>query len=196
NKSGQTTRAQQQQQAAARRNRAPAAGTQARAAEPPAVKVPAEQPPTTAAAAQPQQTRHYVDISAVRIQQWLARTPDLRFRRGASVLLSKATSRESWESTLPAGTKWNEEAGSVNGVVSLEYDPAETDAGPAKVLADAARAVAQGMRQIMPHIPIQAFAGEGDTYAAAYPGMAKARRSGDFLIDSPPAPAEVILAKP
>src|SRR6185437_9975847 len=107
-------------------------------------------PPTTAAAAQPQQTRHYVDISAVRIQQWLSRTPDLRFRRGASVLLSRATSEESWESRLPAGTKWNDEAGSVDGVVSLKYDPTSTDAAPAKVLADAARTVAEDMRKTMP----------------------------------------------
>jgi hypothetical protein len=152
-----------------------------------------------------------VDIAAVRIQEWLGRTPDLRFRRGASVLLSKATAREEWEHRLPAGTRWNDEAGSVDGVVSLVFDPSvdtsnvdtstvstqtETDDAPAKVLADAARIVAQSMRETMPHCPIQAVEGTGASYAAAYLVIARKRRDGDFLIDSPPAPAEVILAKP
>lgn len=202
NKGGQASKAQQQQQAAARRNLTPSGGTQARpvpgpreAATNTATKRPVAPPVPSTATAQPV-TNHYVDISAVRIQQWLGRTPDLKFRRGASVLLSKATSEESWESKLPAGTKWNDEAGSVDGVVSLKYDPASTDAEPTKVLADAARTVAEDMRKAMPHCPIQAVVGEGATYTAAYPGMAKARRDGNFLIDSAPVPAEVILAKP
>src|SRR5208337_3174423 len=67
---------------------------------------------------------------------------------------------------------------------------------PAKVLADAARVVAQSMREAMPHCPIQAVKGTGATYAAAYSDIARKRRDADFLIDSPPAPAEAILAKP
>jgi hypothetical protein len=191
NKSGRTQQ-QQQQQAAARRN-PPPSGTQAR----PSTPAPQPQPPSTPARPARPQSRHYVDIAAVHIQAWLGRTPDLRFRRGASVLLSRATAREAWEPRLPAGTRWNAEAGSVDGVVSLVLDPdsgANDDA--ATVLADAARAVAQSMRQTMPHCPIQAVDGTGTTYAVAYPVMARKRRDGDFLIDSPPAPAEVILAKP
>ena len=61
---------------------------------------------------------------------------------------------------------------------------------------EAAHAVAQRMRATMPHCPVQAVTGTGESYAAAYPGMELARRDGDFLIDSPPAPPEVILAKP
>jgi hypothetical protein len=194
-KSGQVSRAQQQQ-AAARRNLAPSNSAQLRPAT--AKTAPQETQATQATQGTPalSQTKHYLDISAVRIQEWLARTPDLRFRRGASVLLSRVTAKESWAAKLPPGTRWNEEAGSVDGVVSLEFDPAATAAGPAKVLVDAAREVARSMRQIMPHCPIQAVSGTGPTYAAAYPDMAKARRNGDFVIDAPPAPAEVILAKP
>ena len=200
-KSGQVSRAQQQQQAAARRNIAPPAGARTG----PSIPAPQELPSSSPARPAPPQSRYYLDVAAVRIQEWLGRTPDLRFRRGASVLLSKATAREEWEPRLPAGTRWNDEAGSVDGIVSLVFVPVaetqtetetETDANPAKVLADAARVVALSMRKTMPHCPIQAVAGTGATYAAAYPAIARKRRDGDFLIDSPPAPAEVILAKP
>jgi hypothetical protein len=216
NKSGQAARSQQQQQPATRRNLAFPGGTQAgpspvtAATGSPPASIPAPQVPPSPRPAKSTQpsSRHYVDIAAVRIQEWLGRTPDLRFRRGASVLLSKATARKEWELRLPAGTRWNDEAGSVDGVVSLVFDPTIaraadtpavgtlTDVDPAKVLADAARMVAQSMRKTMPHCPIQAVNGTGATYAAAYQVIARKRRDGDFLVDSPPAPAEVILAKP
>ena len=52
------------------------------------------------------------------------------------------------------------------------------------------------MRATMPYCPVQAVTGTGDSYAAAFEGMEQARRDGSFLVDSPPAPPEVILAKP
>ena len=36
-------------------------------------------------------------------KDWLGRTPDLKFRRGGSVLLSEATERRFWDARLPAG---------------------------------------------------------------------------------------------
>lgn len=137
-----------------------------------------------------QPERWFVDISAVRIQEWLARTPDLKFRRGASILLRETTARGEREKRLPAGAGWNDEAGSVDGVVSLVM------ADDAQDRAAAAREVAGDMRRRMPSLYIQAVEGRGRTYVEAYEGMARARRDGDLLIDLPPAPAEVMVAKP
>ncbi len=170
----QASRARQQQQAPA------ASPPPAPAASPPPV-------PATGGAAAP--LRRYLDVSAVRIQDWLGRTPDLKFRRGASVLLSQATAPDAWEGRLPKGATWNDEAGNVDGVVCLVV---AEDAD----IAEVARAVAGSMREKMPHCPIQAVTGTAESYAAAYPAMAMARRDGDLLIDSPPAPPEVVLARP
>lgn len=193
--SGQAARQRQQQEAAARRRGTSAAAGPGR----PATAPPAPEPAAQAALPQgkprdaEQRERWFLDVSAVRIQEWLARTPDLKFRRGASVLLSEATAADEWAARLPAGTQWNDEAGSVDGVVSLELaaDTGERDSGEA-----AARQVAAVLREKMPHIHIQAIAGRGATYADAYAGMARARRDGDLLLDLPPAPPEVIEAKP
>lgn len=181
------SRIQQQQQAAARRNVVVARPGRADESAPGREVQQAAGPGEAAAV----EVRHYLDVSAVRIQDWLGRTPDLKFRRGASVLLSETTSGDAWEGRLPEGMAWNCEAGNVSGVVSLVLDdPARTE------LTEAARTVVASMRATMPHCPIQAVAGTGDSYAAAYPAMDLARRDGDFLVDSPPAPAELFLAKP
>ncbi len=191
---------QQQQQAAAARRRpsdagSPAgtsAGSTGRAAE-------SGQPPVTAApeVRQAGSVHHYLDVSAVRIQEWLARTPDLKFRRGASVMLSAATGRDAWpDEQLPPGMHWNTEAGDLDGVVSVVADQEIAEADVAGRLADAAREIGQVLRRSLPHCHIQAVTGTGDSYAAAYHAIDQARRDGDFLLDSPPAPAEAILAKP
>lgn len=195
-KGSQSSRTQQQQQAAARRSAGvPRAGRSGDSGlgrgTAPASTVPDQ--------AAPSPVRHYLDVSAIRIQDWLGRTPDLKFRRGASVLLSEATARDAWEGRLPAGLAWNDEAGDVDGVVSLVVaDATGESAGSMEGtgLARAARLIVQSMRETMPYCPIQAVAGNGETYAAAYPAMAMARRDGEFLVDSPPAPPEAILAKP
>jgi hypothetical protein len=146
-------------------------------------------------AAQPATAQAYLDVSAVRIQEWLARTPDLKFRRGASVLLTEATGREAWEEhgVLPAGVGWNDEAGDVDGVVSLVMDERASDAG---LIEEAARLVAGRLRAKMPYCLIQAVAGTGSSYVEAYKGMAEARREGRYLVDSPAAQPEVVVAKP
>lgn len=194
-KGAQSSRAQQQQQAAAKRN-VPAPGRSGGTAESgagrpstagPSGSIPASDPALVAPAILGR--RRYLDVSAVRIQDWLGRTPDLKFRRGASVLLSEATGPDAWSGRLPAGATWNNEAGHVDGVVSLVVDD---DAD----MTEAARSVVRSMREKMPHCPIQAVTGGAGSYAAAYPTMALARRDCAFLIDSPPAPPEVVLAKP
>jgi hypothetical protein len=141
--------------------------------------------------------RYYLDVSAVRIQQWLGRTPDLKFRRGASVMLSEATGRDAWpDSQLPAGTRWNTEAGDLDGVVSLVVEDAVAEADVGACLRSAAREVATTLRRKLPQCPVQAVTGAGDSYASAFAQIERARRAGDLLVDSPPPPAELILAKP
>lgn len=205
---------QQQQQDAARRHGAPQAGARERPAVPGQagrpvrdVQLPAARPAPDAAADRPagtaagghagtERTYFYADVAAVRIQDWLGRTPGLIFRRGASALLTKATGSHQWEGNLPPNVRWNPGAGTVSGVVPLLADESVDAADAPKVLQDAARQVARRMRELMPHCSIQAAAGEGPSYAEAYAGMAARRREGDYLLDWPAAPPEVILAKP
>src|SRR5262249_44803202 len=119
--------------------------------------------------------------------------PDLKFRRGASVLLAEATARDEW-AELPPGVRWNDEAGELDGVVSLVVDDTVTD--PERCAAEAARGVARRLQAGMPDGPVRAATGTGDGYAAAFEEMERARRDGRLLVDVPPAPPEVILAKP
>jgi hypothetical protein len=189
-KGSQVSRAQQQQEAAAKRRGAGTAAGHDRS-----MPQAAPQPAGPGQAASRTQVRHYLDVSAVRIQDWLTRTPDLKFRRGASVLLTEATARDAWDE-LPPGMGWNDEAGEVDGVVALVVDDTVADDDAGRCVQDAARAVALRMRAVMPYCPVQAVSGTGDGYAIAYEGMEQARREGRFLVDSPPAPPEVILAKP
>ena len=158
-KGGGKSAQQRQQQEAAARRRGAGPGLN-RAAAPTSV----ESTPTatqhtnaTPETGEPQ-VRWFLDVSAVRIQEWLARTPDLKVRRGASVLLSEATAQDEWEPRLPGGTEWNTEAGSVDGVVSLQL---AADDDSERRLDDAARHVAARMRQKMPYIHIQAVARKG-----------------------------------
>jgi hypothetical protein len=174
-KGGQATRIQQQQEAAAKRRRV-GAGTGSRQQEAPRVE-------------KIRETRHYLDVSVVRIQEWLARTPDLRFRRGGSSLLAEMTADYDWGAVLPPEVSLNTEAGTVDGVVSL----VSADDGP---LAATARDVVARIRQRVPYCHLQAVSGTGDSYAGAYPQMARKRQDGDLLVDSPPVPQEVIVAKP
>lgn len=157
---------------------------------PQVISPPGAFPPT------PARVLYYVDISAIRIQDWLGRTPDLKFRRGGSVLLSEATERKTWEARLPDGARWNDEAGEVDGVVSLVFDDCTADDSPDVTAKAVARRVVERLRAAMPHCQVQAIAGQGESYTAAYPAMAVARRDGALLIDSPPAPPELFLAKP
>lgn len=189
-KGGQVSRAQQQQEAAARRR-----GVGVPAGRDRSTPAAVPQPETAGQAAPEPETRHYLDVSAVRIQDWLTRTPDLKFRRGASVLLAEATARDAWD-RLPPGMSWNDQAGEVDGVVSLVLQNAVAGAEAGSCLEAAARAVAVRMREKMPYCPVQAVTGTGESYAAAYEVMEHARREGRLLADSPPPPPEVILAKP
>src|ERR1039457_1536423 len=189
-KGSQTTRAQQQEAAARRRSAGVPAGRDR------SMPPPAPEPDSLAQPASAREIRHYLDVSAVRIQDWLTRTPDLKFRRGASVLLTEATARDVVDGEMPPGMRWNDQAGELDGVITLVVEDSVADDDVEDCLKAAAHAVARRMRASMPYCPIQAVSGRGDSYAAAYEEMEQARRDGSFLADSPPVPPEVILAKP
>jgi hypothetical protein len=200
---GQAARQRQQQDAAARRrgiSQAPGARQ-----APQGSTGTGREPATVTSRPQVVRTeeRWYLDVSALRIQEWLARTPRLKFRRGGSILLSQVTEEEAWDGRLPAGTAWNAEAGNVAGVVSLLLTGrAETPDGPASeesattAAREAAAEAVRRMREQMPFLHVQAVLGRGQSYAQAYEEMKRTRREGAVLLDSPPAPQELILAKP
>lgn len=195
-KSGQASRAQQQADAARRRGGGMQAGQSG--AVPAAQPQAARKAATTDVPLPPMPEQRYLDVSAVRIQEWLARTPDLKFRRGASALLLGVTEKDAWPAAeLPAGVRWNDEAGEVAGVVSLVLDEVTAAAGgDEERVAAIAREVAGKLRQKMPYCPVQAVTGTGASYVEAYQKMAASRRAGRLVVDSPAAPSEVILAKP
>ncbi|HSV64355.1 MAG TPA: hypothetical protein VLJ59_00415 [Mycobacteriales bacterium] len=138
-------------------------------------------------------TRYYLDVSAIRIQEWLARTPSLKQWRGASVMLSDATSRDAWKGKLPAGTRWNDEAGDLAGVVSLLAESDSADEAR-EALVEAARVVAADLRARLPHCPIRGFVGSGTSYARAYAEIDQKRRAGMTEVDAPTPPPELVLA--
>ena len=192
---GQAARQRQQQEAAARRRGiSPASGSRqirqpgAGAGHEPETVTPGPQ-------AAPAAERWYLDVSALRIQEWLARTPGLKFRRGGSILLSDVTEERAWHGHLPAGTEWNPEAGNVDGVVPLLLtggpgipDGSASEESPAAAARTAAVEVVRRMREQMPFLHIQAVLGSGQSYAQAYEEMRRTRGEGAVLLDSPPAP--------
>ncbi len=184
---------QQQQDAAARRRIGGGPSAASRAAAPEAQAAPS----SPAAATQESAVRYYLDVSVVRIQEWLGRTPGLKFRRGGSALLSLATGQAAWpDDALPAGTRWNTEAGDLDGVVCLVIDDEVPEPEVTGTLDAAARQVAGVLRHKLPFCHIQAVSGSGDCYATAFAQLAQARRGGVFLVDSPAPAAELVLAKP
>jgi hypothetical protein len=67
----------------------------------------------------------YVDFGAVRIQQYLARTPALRGLRAASNNLARATADASVGEVIGDLAEVNPEAGRADGVVSVRFPAAE-----------------------------------------------------------------------
>lgn len=169
-------------QTRAQRQAATASSARAKSARP----VPAE--------ATPPGLRTFVDVSVVRVQGYLARTGDLRGFRGASRLVSSATSHEHWEQRLPPNTKINPEAGDIDGVLSIEVtaDPDETDTCTTQLAIE----LVSELRALLPAAYLTAVRGDGTDYVHAYQQMKTRRSTGDLLRDSPPPANEVVLAKP
>jgi len=137
----------------------------------------------------------YLDVGVARIQTWLARSSDLRGRRGASNMLTRATSERQWAgfppqhpAWMPDGAHWNQEAGDVDGVVNLVIDD---DVDPATV----AREVVKRLRMELPSVTLEASWARAADYATAYGEMRRQRDEGGGII-SLPLVAELSVARP
>lgn len=127
----------------------------------------------------------YLDVAAVRIQRYLARTPTLRGRRGASAALADATYCDSDDAPLLTQLKGrarpNHEAGDIDGVVSLivEPGPEATEGGSGAASEEQAEAVAKEvlcfLRDRLPGAQFQAVWGCGASYLDAYRKVIKER---------------------
>jgi hypothetical protein len=142
----------------------------------------------------PARPRYYLDVAAIRIQDWLARTPALKQWRGASVMLSDATAEDQWRANLPPGTEWNDEAGDLAGVVSLRATDELDEQAARSRLREAAAVVVAELRRKLPHCQFESFIGGGPTYAHAYQQISVARRRGEDVVNAPAAPSELMLA--
>ncbi|MGH8934101.1 MAG: Cas10/Cmr2 second palm domain-containing protein [Egibacteraceae bacterium] len=101
----------------------------------------------------------YLDVAAVRIQSYLAHTPALWGRRGASAMLAGATSDERVQETVP-GVEVNRAAGSADGTIHLVV-PAGRDP------ADLALRLFTPLREQVPGAEFHAVWGEGPSYVEA-----------------------------
>jgi hypothetical protein len=158
-------------------------------------------------------THLYLDISAVRIQSYLSRTPQLKGRRGASAAIAEATRLTDDAPVLKAGgARINAEAGQADGVINLVLDlpdPLQAlersgpAAGPGSVRAEPgsgggrqadtaatalAREVFAQLRQRLPGAYFQAVWGIGESYLQVHHDTIGPRLArGDILSDLPPA---------
>lgn len=160
----------------------------------------------------------YGDLAAVRIQEWLDRTPALRLRRGASALLSDLTRADGSvvQAALPEigddmvryrqldgdlRVQLNSEAGDVDGVISLVVPDVEPGNAARDRARDALRTVIVGMAHSLhahlPALPIQAVTSEpAETYIEAHAWIAKRIVAGTLVVDIPADPVERLLSRP
>lgn len=129
----------------------------------------------------------YLDVSVVRVQPYLARTAQLRLRRGASTMIVEATENQRWAEPqsrgLAPGWTLNPEAGDLSGVVALQWTGTE----PPDVNV-AARVVAHALRDALPQAHLRAVERQGPSYAQAYSAPDR------VILDSPPPAPEIVLA--
>lgn len=106
---------------------------------------------------------YFAAVAAVRIQSWLARTPDLRYVRGASHALTHETSRESLTQyhVLPTGVESDPETTDVAGVCVLRSDEVAR-------LDEAVRLVADHLQARLPGIEWTAWRAQAESYVEAY----------------------------
>lgn len=130
----------------------------------------------------------YLDISIVRIQQYLTRTVDLRGFRGASAQVTRYTSAEHVDALVAAlPARRNLEAGEIDGVVSLVVE----EAGASLRVASE---VVASLRRQLPAAYLTGVLGDGENYVVAYEAMKQMRREGRLLIDSPPVAQFAVTA--
>ena len=129
----------------------------------------------------------YVDVAAVRIQQYIGRTPRLKGQRGASAWLSWATSSDQLTNVLrdsqplrASGAEVNPEAGQADGLISVRFSG---DADPRLVAA----ALAAYLRSVLPGLEVSGLWGAGPSYLEAYRDQMKPLREDPPLVSLPPS---------
>ncbi|WP_432902529.1 Cas10/Cmr2 second palm domain-containing protein [Micromonospora matsumotoense] len=143
----------------------------------------------------------FIDIAAVRIGDYLSRTPDLKGRRGASAWLSHASHRAGLPDWLATATaplhhrpEVNQEAGEADGLIPLRIP-----AGPAGDsrsdggAEDVARTVVDALRRRLPGVWLRANWATADSYLEAYRAM-REPGAGAGLEAFPPLPDLPVLA--
>jgi hypothetical protein len=116
----------------------------------------------------------YVVVAAVRIQDWILRTPKLTRLRGASAALSQYTSREFIERVLLAEgvpATWCDEAGDIDGVVALTVP--KPDDAPA-----VADSIARQLSAALPALELEAWWVQAPDYVSAHIAATQARLRG------------------
>ena len=130
----------------------------------------------------------YLDVRAVRIQQYLARSTSLAGYRGASLALSESTGVQDLIDGLGLEllVRPNTAAGDADGVVSFEM----LDGADPKSVANT---VINDLRRQLPAVQLEAVWGEGASYVEAY-RTARHNADAGLVVRSVPAPADVPTA--
>lgn len=142
----------------------------------------------------------FIDVAAVRIGDYLSRTPDLKGRRGASAWLSHTSHRTGlpdWLATVTAQLsvrpEVNPEAGEADGLIPLRI-PTGPAGGPGVGAAEeVARTVVDALRRRLPGVWLRANWAAADSYLAAYRAMHDAG-TANGLEAFPPLPDLPMLA--
>jgi hypothetical protein len=151
-------------------------------------------------------TNVYLDIAAVRIQQYLSRSASLRMRRAASSILAEQTSAavvgpllalaSLGDGTDAVEVKINDEAGVADGVISLVFPAAADDAARDVMITGIEDAVLAHLRDQLPAAEFQAVWGTGTSYVSAYANdLGRKLRDGEVRHDLP-AVTDFPLARP
>ncbi|MGH3871375.1 MAG: Cas10/Cmr2 second palm domain-containing protein [Pseudonocardiaceae bacterium] len=142
----------------------------------------------------------YLDISAKRIQAYLARTPRLRGRRGASALLEYEMLHGWTEGAWSRHAQVNDEGKKIDGVLSLRF----TDPGVDDLTVDAVMTeTATLLQRLAPGAEWDVHVRHGDGYRQALRDGAAAERAGQHLLPGgstrylplPAAPNEVPVVR-
>lgn len=125
---------------------------------------------------------YFASVAAVRIQSWMARTPDLRFVRGASRALSAATARETSRTgmppltqrvQLPAGVESDLDSSDIDGVCVLRSDDEAA-------LDEAVDLLLNYLQRELPGVEWTAWRTEAPSYVVAYDAVhGTGQRAGD-----------------
>lgn len=120
---------------------------------------------------------YFAAVAAVRIQSWLARTPDLRYVRGASEALTRETSREALarHHVLPSGVLSDPDTTDVAGVCVLRSD----DAG---CIDQAIDLLVVHLQARLPGVEWTAWRAEAPSYVVAYDTVNGSNTAGGDVV--------------